>query len=471
MGIRKNQSSLTANEKSRFIAAVLQLKANGVYDRYVLEHRNLFNQSIHNTVLFLPWHREFLRRFELDLQAIDPSVTLPYWDWTVDRSLQDSLWHDNFMGGDGVGVNRVVETGAFAFRNGRWPLTVRDQPGDRLELTRNIGGGNLPSNNTTQRVLNNTPFLNFSANIEGVVHNLVHVWVGGSAATLSSPNDPIFFLLHCNVDRLWAIWQKMHPGHSPFEGDGPFDLNSRIPPWQNEVSPPTPAKLLNHLTLGYSYDTDEPMIITDLTVGAPPRTANIGQAGEYDWYRFTVPAASSYTLETQGNTDVVISLYGPNSQTLLVTEDDDSAGSGNARIISNLSAGTYFVRVRHYQTSGTGNYSISVKGAPPQPALNEIAVNGAEVQGNIAAANESDIYIFNANQTASYTITTSGNTDTFLALHGPNNQNTFITEDDDSGPGQNSQITRVLGPGMYFVRVRHYSPTGTGAYGVSVKQS
>ena len=64
MGMRKNQSTLTADEKSRFINAVLQLKANGIYDRYVQHHRDLFNSGIHNTALFLPWHREFLRSLE-----------------------------------------------------------------------------------------------------------------------------------------------------------------------------------------------------------------------------------------------------------------------------------------------------------------------------------------------------------------------------------------------------------------------
>src|SRR5207244_8723127 len=38
---------------------------------------------IHGNPTFLPWHRELLRRLELDLQAIDSSVTIPYWDWTV----------------------------------------------------------------------------------------------------------------------------------------------------------------------------------------------------------------------------------------------------------------------------------------------------------------------------------------------------------------------------------------------------
>ena len=50
-------------------------------------------------------------------------------------------------------------------------------------------------------------------------HNLVHVWVGGewyergalvagTIASAASPNDPAFWLIHANVDRVWAQWQE-----------------------------------------------------------------------------------------------------------------------------------------------------------------------------------------------------------------------------------------------------------------------
>ena len=477
MGMRKNQSTLTADEKSRFISAVLQLKANGIYDRYVQHHRDLFNSGIHNTALFLPWHREFLRRLELDLQAIDPSVNLPYWDWTVDRALTSSFWGNDFMGGNGVPSGGAVQTGPFAFSTGRWTLTIRDNPAARVELTRAIGSGSsLPTTNAVLRALSRVPFSSFTVELENLIHNIVHVWIGGSAGTRSSPNDPAFFLLHCNVDRLWAEWQKLHPTESPFQGDGQFNINSPMPPWENEITPPTPGRVSDHIAMGYHYGPDDavPAPIVDLTVGAPSHQANIGQAGEFDWYRFVSPVASTYTLETQGPSDIWMSLYGPGSQneSALVTEDDDSGEGSNSRIVSNLSAGTYFIRIRHYQATGTGNYSLSVnRNTQPQPGPAEIVVNGPEIQGSIAAANESDVYLFNASQTATYTITTSGSTDTFLTLNGPDNQNAFISQDDDSGPGSNSQIIRVLTPGIYYVRIRHYSPTGTGNYGISVRRT
>jgi tyrosinase len=465
MGVRKNASTLSAAEKASFIAAVLQVKANGRYDQYVTQHRNLFEVGIHRTAIFLPWHREFLLQFELDLQRVDPTVSLPYWDWTTDRSIGPPIWNNDLMGGNGQAPDDRVTTGPFAFPD--WVLNVTDPPFDPgPALRRQLGGGTLPTVSQVNATLASVPYSTFRPNAEQFAHNTVHVFIGGSAAASTSPNDPAFFLLHCNVDRLWSEWQRLHPTEAPYAGpDGP--MLAVLP----GAAPVLPASVVDHVALGYTYDTDpvvsEPDII-DLTVGAPARTDGIGQSGEVDLYRFSVAAAGRYIIETGGPTDVVMSLFGPNSQTALITEDDDSGRDTNARIISDLSAGTYFVRIRHFQAVGTGAYGVSVRAEEAQPDITEIQVNGPPVQGSIQAANESDIYRFAASATGLYTIETAGVTDTFLTLFGPNNQTTLITQDDDSGPEFNSRIVADLAAGIYFVRIRHFSPTGTGAYSISV---
>ena len=54
-------------------------------------------------------------------------------------------------------------------------------------------------------------------------------------------------------------------------------------------------------------------------------------------------------------------LFGPNSETALIAEDDDSGIETNARISAPLIAGDYFVQVRHYnRASGMGKFSIKV---------------------------------------------------------------------------------------------------------------
>jgi tyrosinase len=493
MGIRKNQSSLTASEKAAFVAAVKALKANGIYDVFVAQHRAAFmaspNDPAHRGPAFLPWHREYLRRFERALQQIDPSVSIPYWDWTVDRTTGASLWGPDFMGGNGTGASGQVTTGPFAFSTGEWPLTVRD-PGDTTTfLTRAFGAmGSLPTQQGVSAALNVVPYdsapwntntstnTSFRSRLEVVIHNPGHMWVGGSMMAMSSPNDPVFWLHHCNIDRLWAEWQRENPTANYLPPSGTPNVvaghgrDDPMPPWNNEQSPPTPASVLDHHALGYTYD-DEPASagITPITVDAASLSASIAQAGEVDTYSFVVTASGIHVIETQGTTDVVTTLYGPNDVGTLITEDDDSGPGANSRIERDLTAGTYYVRVRHYSGSSTGSYAISVRSSAPQPGVQTIQVNGPAAQGTIATANERDTYTFTVTTSGTYTIETAGSTDCFLTLFGPNNPATFIAQDDDSGPGANSRLVLNLAPGAYFAQVRHYSPTGTGFYSISVR--
>jgi len=101
----------------------------------------------------------------------------------------------------------------------------------------------------------------------------------------------------------------------------------------------------------------------ELEVNAKRRTvASIGKFGEEDLYRFTVASDGRYLVDTRGPTDVVMKLFGPNSETALIAEDDDSGIDTNALIVRDLVAGDYFVQVRHYnRASGMGKYSIKVR--------------------------------------------------------------------------------------------------------------
>ena len=101
---------------------------------------------------------------------------------------------------------------------------------------------------------------------------------------------------------------------------------------------------------------------TVLKVNAAKRTAAaIGQFGEEDLFAFDVARAGRYVIDTKGPTDVVMKLFGPNSPTALIAEDDDSGVDYNARIAADLIDGRYYAQVRHYnRASGKGNYTIRV---------------------------------------------------------------------------------------------------------------
>lgn len=104
---------------------------------------------------------------------------------------------------------------------------------------------------------------------------------------------------------------------------------------------------------------------TELNVNATRRTAaEIGKFGEEDLFAFTVTRPGRHVIDTRGPTDVVMKLFGPNSPTALIAEDDDSGVDYNARIAADLIEGGYYAQVRHYnRASGMGNYSIRVRRA------------------------------------------------------------------------------------------------------------
>ncbi|PJJ06529.1 tyrosinase [Streptomyces sp. 2333.5] len=271
MAVRKNQADLTATEKRNFVDAVLELKRSGRYDEFISTHNAFIigdsddgERTGHRSPSFLPWHRRFLLQFEQALQSITPSVMLPYWDWTADRTPRSSLWADDFLGGDGRSGDGRVTSGPFAFGSGKWPMNIRVD--GRTFLRRSLGTGvrELPTRAEVDRVLAmsvydaapwNSSSDGFRNNIEGWrgpnLHNRVHVWVGGQMTTGASPNDPVFWLHHCFIDKLWADWQGMHPksGYLP-TGDTPdvVDLHDTMKPW-NDV---TPADMLDH-TKFYTY--------------------------------------------------------------------------------------------------------------------------------------------------------------------------------------------------------------------------
>lgn len=315
MGVRKNQALLTTVEKKAFLDAVLAQKdrpsklhpastSHSRYDDFVEVHLNAMDVMMetppapswgHMAAAFGPWHRALLLEFERELQSVDPSVTIPYWDWTVDQSSSGSLWKPDFLGGNGVGADRRVADGPFAGQNGQWVINVTDSEGDADFLRRSLAADStaedLPDPSVQTQVLNVTPYdiapwddmlrddqnnaqwRAFRIYLEIVLHNLVHRWVGGNMADMTSPNDPVFWLHHCNCDRLWAVWQVQHAGTAVYRpgSGGPTGHNLNDPmifhapgepaPWTTVYRP---ADLLDHRTHGVAYDTDPPV--------APPIT-------------------------------------------------------------------------------------------------------------------------------------------------------------------------------------------------------
>jgi hypothetical protein len=100
----------------------------------------------------------------------------------------------------------------------------------------------------------------------------------------------------------------------------------------------------------------------ELGINAAPVSASIGKPGEEDLFTFTVTTSGAHIVETGGQTDVVMKLFGPNSQTSLIAEDDDDGVGLNSRIAISLTPGQYFTQIRHFnKAGGSGSYTIKVE--------------------------------------------------------------------------------------------------------------
>lgn len=215
---------------------------------------------------FLSWHRMYLYFFERILRAAanDPSLTLPYWDYSSPgrSALPAAFLFPRDSSNPLFEANRSPQ-----INNG---LGVADQfrPGDH-QLFFIVD---------TERALS-TPFFSggggFNGNLENTPHNGVHGRVGGGmGAVPTAARDPIFWLHHCNVDRLWnrwaARWQRQ-------PDDGAF-LNTpySFADEDRNVVQMTGREILDSASqLGYRYDDDPPpaagMMVASLESASPRR--------------------------------------------------------------------------------------------------------------------------------------------------------------------------------------------------------
>lgn len=312
--IQELQDALWALKRER-----LSIDSLSTYDRYVVMHASAMGQpspwpedplyyapgftrtrnAAHRGPAFLPWHREYLRRFELDLQRVsgNPNLGIPYWDWAADAADPDAsrLWE--IVGPPASSPNDLVRTGPFGFDTNNpaspnnWVIVDRAGLPNR-GLIRSCGHPFNPGPPRLELPIQTeidfaktfteydvAPWNELSGLYRGIatgfrnlvegwveenvqqpgalrfgngLHNRVHEWVGGSMGPGTSPNDPIFFLHHAFVDKIWADWEQMHPS-SRFEPqtDGPagHTWTDAMYPW-NGIASPNIVTLAEASTLG-----------------------------------------------------------------------------------------------------------------------------------------------------------------------------------------------------------------------------
>ena len=254
---------------------------------FVAMHVAGANLSEHGDSHFLPWHRLYLLDLERLLQAIKPTVTLPYWRFDQPAP---NLFTEDFMGAmDQIPRDTTVPGGEpdpgfntplarFAVGNplSRWqigdvqgiPRTARFNPqtgpangmifvhpGRPCRFRRSWRKGNTEAGRRHPEI-RKTPSWGTSHNLrvspewKVTPHGAAHVSFNGPINSVPvAPRDPLFFLLHCNVDRLWALWQHLFERDDrsdrrtyPYQQAGDADpweiISARQWPWDGGRSQP-----------------------------------------------------------------------------------------------------------------------------------------------------------------------------------------------------------------------------------------
>ncbi|KAF2873321.1 hypothetical protein BDV95DRAFT_488915 [Massariosphaeria phaeospora] len=231
---RREWRSLSALEREDYISAVKCLKTrssrvgqpHSLYDDFPWVH-TFVGDNTHDTAAFLPWHRYFIRIYERALQEqCGYNGHLPYWDWTLDwLSIPSSpVFAPSSFGSTGnttpptpltVNFGSCVTDGPFAglpllyYREAYTPhcLSRGFLPPD---LIASICTPNLRPE-VMSDVARQGDFWAFSQALEEGPHIGIPCVIRGDFANMTAPNDPLWWLHHAQLDRLWWQWQHVYP--------------------------------------------------------------------------------------------------------------------------------------------------------------------------------------------------------------------------------------------------------------------
>jgi tyrosinase len=236
-----------------------------------------------NEPFFLPWHRMFVCFFEHLIRKVlnDPTFALPYWDYSVPAGFaipaQFRMQNDPTFGPLFQPNRRsVVNTGQPIFSG---IGTASDlSPASALAQANYLPSGAIPG---------------FNQALDQGLHGNVHVFVGGSqnmGAVPFAAEDPIFWMHHCNIDRLWVIWNQTHanPGTAGY-------LNKSFV-FANESGQRVNAVVKDYTTTtkcGYRYDNP---------AGAGPAIAAAGPSPMAAMVAPATPPGPPTVIASQANT-------------------------------------------------------------------------------------------------------------------------------------------------------------------------
>ncbi|MCJ1371074.1 hypothetical protein MMC20_002289 [Loxospora ochrophaea] len=217
--LRQEWRMLSFEARRSYIAAVQclsnspsQMGLNTTrYDDFVYSHLQTFNRT-HSVPISLPWHRYYIQQYEYALRnECGYEGYLAYWDWTLDAADPKSspIWSNELgFGGNGSSPEQCVEQGPFAHMAPQYPSPHCLRRDFSLE---GMHGQNYTAPVVERLMTGARTYHEFRNDLESGPHKWIHRGIGGEMPMPWSTNDPIFFVHHAQIDRLWWKWQHQEP--------------------------------------------------------------------------------------------------------------------------------------------------------------------------------------------------------------------------------------------------------------------
>jgi tyrosinase len=243
----------------------------------------LWNQCQHSSFLFLSWHRMYLHFFERHVARASgvADFALPYWNYTGPSERRALPPPFRIPASEAVNALYTPFRHLQVNQGFRLPATAvsHDQAFLRENFSSPLGSGQSFGGQRVTAPLHLAP--NGTAvygAIENQPHNVIHGIVGGGQGLMNNPNlaalDPIFWLHHANIDRLWQRWLQQgggraNPTTNDFWMDQPFTF---VDEDGQEVRMSGRDVLDYAAQLDYRYD-DEPALPEPLIAPLAPDPA------------------------------------------------------------------------------------------------------------------------------------------------------------------------------------------------------
>lgn len=256
----------------------------------------------HGNGLFLPWHRLELAHLERIIGELTGHKTfgLPYWDWQGDRYLPTWLTRP---GSSLYERRRAAGIETLDFNKARWGTDSRFANVVRDSFTTFVGGPRS------------------AGNVELYGHNHIHTLIGGKQpgplGLMSRPQtaaaDPVFWLHHCNIDRVWATWHR-NVGSRVYPKEwADIELDGFVGPQGQDTGPWRVGAIVETRSLGYGYDELYPF-----------PTFNVPTQGPDGATRRQPTGATVYRIEAEATADGGLRLTLPDEAVRRMRAADDT---------------------------------------------------------------------------------------------------------------------------------------------------